>query len=138
MTQLQRETDEFTDLDSTLILPVPDRQYVGLTTNAVRRGPALFMSWRRQAERLQKEAQDFYFVFKTSPRASVRKAGCSVYRGLPVQSHSTHPELHSGYRPRVSLGLLPACGSLQIPAGKEIATHETEHDDDSSAISPSG
>jgi len=64
MTQLQRETDEFTDLDSTLILPIPDRQYVGLTTNAVRRGPALLMSWRRQAERLQKEANVFYFVFK--------------------------------------------------------------------------
>jgi len=64
MTQLQRETDEFTDLDSTLILPIPDRQYVGSTTNAVRRGPALLMSWRRQAERLQKEAKVFYFVFK--------------------------------------------------------------------------
>jgi hypothetical protein len=57
----------------------------------------LVLQWNRHVQRIQEQAYAFYFVFKHPSNEMVCKAGGSVFRRLPVQSCSTHPQLHSSF-----------------------------------------
>ena len=52
------------DGDSCNVTEVSDPSLPQATAEEVRPEPAFAMSWREQAQRLQKEAHTFYFVFK--------------------------------------------------------------------------